>query len=191
MNPNAPAAGEADSAAWRMLAWAGVALQGVGLLFVLWSQQWNGAWTIALFLGLSTGFLLMQDRLPGLIDFLVVLAALLNAGGWAWEWYQTFAWFDEFVHGFTSFAVVAAIAWIAWSRRWITAASGSKAFILQAAAIGFGLGVVWEIVESLFLNLTFWDTIVDLIMDTLGAAVAGWFLGQITPNARPSSGTQR
>ena len=186
MSSNATA-GEADSAAWRMLAWAGVALQVAALLFVLWSQQWNGAWTIALFLGLSTGFLLMQNRLPGLIDFLVVLAALLNAGGWAWEWYHSIVWFDEFVHAFTSFAVVAAIAWVAWSRRWITAASGSKAFILQAAAIGFGLGVVWEIFESLFLNLTFWDTVMDLIMDTLGAAIAGWFLGRITPAAHAAS----
>ena len=150
MNSNAPAAGAGDSGAWRTLAWTGVALQVAALLFVLWSQKWGGAWTIALFLGLSVGFLLMQDRLPGLIDFLVVLAALVNAGGWAWEWYHSIAWFDEFVHAFTSFAVVAAIAWIAWSRRWITAASGSGVFILQAVVIGFGLGVVCEISRACF-----------------------------------------
>ena len=43
------------------------------------------------------------------MDFLVVMAALVNAGGWAWEWYRAIAWFDEFVRAFTSFAVVAAI----------------------------------------------------------------------------------
>lgn len=129
----------------------------------------------------------MQKRLSGLIDLLVVLAALVSAGGWARARYHSIVWFDEVVHAFTSFAVVAAIAWIAWSRRWIIPASGSKAFIRRAAAIGFGLGIVWEILESLFLNLTFWDTIAGRIMDTLGAAIAGWLLGWITPTTRASS----
>ena len=46
-------------------------------------------------------------------------------------------------------------------------------FILQASAVGLALGVVWEIFESLFFNLTFWDTTTDLLLDTLGAAIAG------------------
>lgn len=123
----------------------------------------------------------MQDRLPGLISFLVVLAAIINAGGWAWNWYNL-VWFDEFVHAFTSFAVMSAVGYVAWSRNWTSAVPGTVRFVLWAAAVGLGLGIVWEIFESLFLNLTFRDTIVDLVMNTLGAAAAGWFVGQIAPH---------
>ena len=188
MDANRRATGPENNMAWRMLAWAGVMLQLAALVFVLWSQQWNGAWTIAIFGALSVAFLLMQERLPSLIGFLVVLAALANAGGWAWEWYQMFVWFDEVVHAFTSFAVVSAITWIACSRDWIDAAGGTGRFMLWAAAVGFGLGAVWEVCESLFLNLTFWDTVVDLIMDTIGAALAGWLVRRITVDERPVHG---
>ena len=176
--------GGADSGTWRILAWIGVVLQAVALVFVLWSQKWGGAWTIGLFLALSTVFLSMQDRLPSLISFLVVLAAIVNAGGWAWNWYHSFVWFDEFVHCFTSFAVMSAIGYLAWAGNWTSAAPGTGKFILWTAVVGFGLGVVWEVFESLFLNLTFWDTIVDLVMDTIGAVVAGWFIGQVASRRR-------
>ena len=178
----------ANSNTWRVLAWVGVALQAIALVFVLWSQKWGGAWTIALFLALSTAFLLMKDRLPSLISFIVVTAALLNAGGWAWNWYQSFAWFDEFIHLFTASAVMSAIGYIARSRGWTSAAPGTGKFILWTAAVGFGLGIVWEVFESMFLNLTFWDTIVDLVMDTLGAAVAGWFVAQVAPERQSARG---
>lgn len=171
----------ANSRAWRVLAWIGVGLQLIALIFVLWAAKWGGAWTIALFLGFSIGFLLMQDRMPSLIDFIVVMMALVNAGGWAWEWYQAFAWFDEFVHAFSLFAIVSALAYIGAGRGWMEAAQGMGRFVLLAAATGLGLGILWEIVESFFLNLTFWDTIVDLVMDTLGAAAAGWFVWNIAP----------
>ena len=166
---------------WRMLAWIGVVLQAVALVFVLWSQKWGGVRTIGLFLALSTAFLLMEDRLPSLISFLVVLAAMINAGGWSWNWYSL-VWFDEFVHAFTSFAILSAVGYLAWLRNWTSATPGTAKFVIWVAAVGLGLGIVWEIFESLFLNLTFWDTIVDLVMDTLGAAVAGWFVGQVAPH---------
>ena len=39
---------------WLMLAWAGVALQVIALIFALWPQRWGGAWTIGGFAMLST-----------------------------------------------------------------------------------------------------------------------------------------
>lgn len=168
-----------NSSAFRILAWIGIALQAIALAFVLWSQKWGGAWVIAGFLSLSLLFMLMQDRLPSLISFVVVLASLCNAGGWAWEWYSQFVWFDEFIHTFTSFAVMAAISHFAWTRGWNNFESGSGRFILWAAAVGLGLGILWEICESFFLSLTWWDTIVDLVVDTIGAALGGWFAGWV------------
>lgn len=59
---------------------------------------------------------------------------------------------------------------------------------LRAAAFGLGLGMLWKISESLFLNLTFWDKfwdkIVDLVMNVIGAAVAGWFNGWMVQRRR-------
>ena len=173
----------ANNVLWRILAWIGVALLLVAFIFVLWAQRWNGAWTIALFFALSLAFLLMKEHVPSLVSFLVVLTAVVNAGGWAWEWYQSFAWFDEFIHTFTSFAVVSAIASAAWARGRGGFVPGGGRAVVWAAAVGLGLGILWEILESFFLNLTFWDTIVDLVLDALGAAAAGWFVGRIA--ARP------
>lgn len=166
-----------DSATWRALAWGGVVLQAAALVAVWWLQRWNGLWTIGGFLIVSLAFMMIQDRLPSLLDFLVVLAALLNAGGWAWNWFDLFVWFDEFIHFFTGFAGMAALGYVLWTRGTIKAEPGSGAFVLRVALIGLGLGIVWEIAESLFLNLTFLDTIVDLVMDTLGAALGGWLAG--------------
>ena len=168
-----------NSGTWRMLAWTGVALQAAALVFVLWSERWGGGATIAIFLVLSSAFLLMQDRLPSLLSFIVVFAAIVNAGGWAWNWYDQIVWFDEVVHAFTSFAVISAVAHLGWRRAWIDAAPGAVRFVFWTAAAGLGLGIAWELFESSFLNLHFWDTVVDLVMDTVGAALAGWFAGWV------------
>jgi hypothetical protein len=174
-----PSSSSVNSRAWRVLAWAGIVLQAAALVFVLSSQQWGGAWILAGFLALSVVFMLMQDRLPSLLSLLVVLAALHNAGGWAWEWYKQLAGFDEFAHAFSAFAVVSACSYVAWTRGWVNAAPGSGKFVLLATAAGFGLGVAWEIFESTFLSLAPVDTVVDLVLDTIGAAIAGAFAGWV------------
>ena len=158
MSTNGSAKGAANSSVWRMLDWAGVVLQLMALVFVLWSQQMGRRLDDHDLFGNENGVPADAASAAAPIDFPVVLVALINAGGWSWEWYQTFVWFDEFVHAFTSFAVISAIAFIAWSQRWTNAASGGGALVLRAAAVGFGPGIVWEVFESLFLNLTFWDT---------------------------------
>ncbi|WP_230534416.1 hypothetical protein [Microvirga roseola] len=166
-----------NSGAWRALAWFGVVLQAAAFVAVWWLQRWNGLWTIGGFFVLSLAFMLMKDRIPSLMSFLVVCAALLNAGGWAWNWFNQFVWYDEFVHAFTPFAVVSAIMYRLWTGGSIDNAPGSGGLILKAALIGLGLGIAWEIVEALFLNLVVTDTVVDLVMDTIGAALGGWFAG--------------
>ncbi len=75
----------ADSSTARVVAWCGVALQAAAFMAVWWLQRWNGLWTIGGFLVLSLAFMLLQDRIPSLISFLIVCASLLNAGGWAWN----------------------------------------------------------------------------------------------------------
>ncbi len=166
-----------NSGTWRMLAWVGVVLQAVAFVAVWWLQRWGGLWTIGGFFILSLAFMLMKDRIPSLMSFLIVCAALLNAGGWAWNWFDQFVWYDEFIHTFTPFALVSALMYRLWTGGSINDAPDSGSFILKAALMGLGLGIAWEIVEMLFLNLHVTDTLVDLVMDTIGAALGGWFAG--------------
>ncbi|MBM1170054.1 hypothetical protein [Microvirga arabica] len=168
-----------DSSTGRALAWFGVALQAVAFVAVWWLQRWNGLWTIGGFFLLSLGFMLLQRRIPSLISFLVVCAALLNAGGWAWNWFQEFAWFDELVHTFTPLALVSAVMYRLWISGWITGIPGSSSFVILATLIGLGLGIAWEIVEATFLNLAWADTLLDLVMDTIGATAGGKFAGWV------------
>lgn len=177
-----PSSSAVNSGAWRALAWLGVALQAAALIAVWWLQRWNGLWTIGGFFALSLAFMLMKDRIPSLMSFLIVCAALLNAGGWAWNWFDQFLWYDEFIHTFTPFALVSALMYRLWTGGLINDAPGSGSFILKAAVIGLGLGIAWEIAEMLFLNLHFTDTLVDLVLDTIGAALGGWFAGWAIQN---------
>ncbi|MFC1458570.1 hypothetical protein ACETIH_18060 [Microvirga arabica] len=166
-----------NSGTWRMLAWVGVVLQAIAFVAVWWLQRWGGLWTISGFFVLSLAFMLMKDRIPSLMSFLIVCAALLNAGGWAWNWFDQFVWFDELIHTFTPFALVSALMYRLWTGGLINNPPGAVSFVLKAALIGLGLGIAWEFLEMLFLNLHLTDTLIDLVMDTIGSAAGGWFAG--------------
>ena len=162
----------ADSGTFRALAWIGVILQAAALVFVVVSQRWGGLPSIGIFVVLSLLFLLMKERVPSLISFLVVVAAIVNAGGWAWEWFAL-VWFDEVVHSFSSLAVVAALLCMAWGWGWLTHPGRTGSVVLMAMAVGLGLGILWEIVEATFVSLTLLDTISDIVLDVIGAAIGG------------------
>ena len=137
----------ADPRSFRVLAWVGVALQAAALVFVVISQRWGGLPPIGIFLLLSLLFLVMQDHVPSLISFLVVVAAMVNAGGWAWEWFHL-VWFDELVHAFSTMAVIAAVLCSAWGWGWLAHPLGIGQVLLLAAVTGLALGILWEIVEA-------------------------------------------
>jgi len=168
-----------NSGVWRTLAWLGVALQAAALVAVVLFERWHGALTIGAFLVLSTSFLLLQGRLPGIFSFLIVIATIGNAFGWTWNLFHQFVWYDEAIHAFTPFALVAAIVYRLWTRDAINSRPGGAAFVLEAALIGLGIGIAWELIEMTFLDLAIVDTVVDLIMDTIGAAAGGWFAGWV------------
>lgn len=168
-----------NSGAWRALAWGGIVLQAIALVVVWQLARWNGLWVIGGFLAASLVFMLMQDRLPSLLSLLVVLAALLNAGGWAWNWYDQFVWFDEFIHCFTAFVGLAALGHVLWRSGHIRAEPGTAGFVLRIGLLGLGLGIAWEIAEAFFLNLHVTDTSVDLLVDTIGAALGGVLAGWV------------
>jgi len=166
-----------NSGIYRALAWLGVALQAAALIAIVVVERWNGVPTIALFLAFSIAFLLMQDRLPGLLSLLVVLAALVNAAGWAWNLFEPVPLYDDLVHAFTAFAGMAALGYLGGTRGYIDAPPGSAKFVLVVAAAGLALGLLWELAEALFLSLAWPDTLTDLLVDTVGAALGGGLAG--------------
>jgi len=168
-----------DNSLWRALAWIGVALQALAAVVARWSENLGGLWIILGFLAGSVVFLLAVRRLPSLLAFVAILAATINAGGWAWNWYVAFIWFDELVHTYSPFAIVAVLMFWFWRAGWVTARPASGKWVILAAGCGFVLGVAWEIVEAFFIDLRLQDTIVDLMLDTIGASLGGWLSGWV------------
>lgn len=144
-----------------------------------WSENLGGLWIILGFLTGSIIFLLVIRRLPSLLAFVAILAAVVNAGGWAWSWYDAVPWFDELVHTYSPFAIVAVLMFWFWRVGWVTARPASGKWVILAAGCGLAVGVSWEILESLFIDLRPQDTIVDLVLDTVGASMGGWLSGWV------------
>jgi hypothetical protein len=182
-------ASRVNATLWQTLAWLGVALQMMALLAVVWLESWDGLWSIGIFLVLSGAFLVMKEHVPSLLSLLVVIAALMNAGGWAWEWFDDCIWFDETIHTFSAFAVVAAIMYRWWARD-VVERKALGGFVLAAAGIGISLGIAWEIFEASFLDLTVGDTISDLLCDVIGAAVGGAFAYWAAGRMRAGAGVR-
>jgi hypothetical protein len=128
----------------------------------------------------SMAFVLREDRLPNLFDTLFVIAALVNAAGWVWNLFELPGPYDELVHAYTIFAITLALGWLAYASLFESFRAHHWLFMLVIASFGIAIGAVWEIVEwtaDLLLRAdvvkNLHDTIVDLIVDSLGALLAG------------------
>lgn len=110
----------------------------------------------------------------------ITIAVIANIAGYMWNLYQQIRWFDEVLHAFTSFALTLPIALLLYGTVLSGAHKRPILYILTAASLGIAIGVLWEIAEWAYEQMTpgndilgKTDTIIDLIMDALGAMVAG------------------
>lgn len=110
----------------------------------------------------------------------IILAILANLAGYIWDLYEQFAWFDEVLHAYTAFALTLPLALLLYNIVLTGAKTRPILFVLTVASLGIAIGVLWEIAEWVYdqmvpenaiLGKT--DTIIDLMMDILGAAAAG------------------
>ncbi len=181
-----PAAPLLQSPLWRGVAWAAVAGLAA-LLVVVWTQRHAPlVWSLCIFLAASLGVLRLRS-LPPLLACLLVVAALVNACGGAFRWFETIAWYDEVVHTYTGFAGLAAIGWLAARTR----DDRRRVLVPWCAALGLALGVGWEVIEGLVGDLAWRDTLSDLVLDTVGAALGGLLARRALdaqPQARPRLG---
>lgn len=123
---------------------------------------------------------------------LAVLALAANVAGYAFNLYERFAWFDRVLHAGTIFAIAFWLALIVFARALHPDQARSLLAVLLLASVGVAVGALWEVAEwgaDLVLAGDVikgkHDTIMDLIMDTAGAAVAA---GLATRFLRPHSG---
>ena len=95
--------------------------------------------------------------------------------------YSRFPWFDEALHAYNFFALTLLVAVYAYGAVLTGGQRHGLLLVLTIAAIGLALGAAWEIAEFGYdhfiarpnVILPKLDTIVDMILDALGALVAG------------------
>jgi hypothetical protein len=164
---------------YRTAAWFGQALLVIAIVVVLFKGQWFAAGSLAGFLLLSYLFVAFERKLPTLFDLIVVIAALINAGGWAWDLYNKPGPYDEIAHFYTIFAITLAVGFMLYDELMESFYTHRVLFVITIASLGIALGALWEVTEWLADFVTpkqivsgLFDTITDIILDSLGAIIA-------------------
>jgi hypothetical protein len=180
---------------YRIAAWVGQIVLGVAVLAAVVQGNWVNAAALAGFLIVSLVFVVKDDRLPTLFDFLFVVAALLNAGGWVWRLFYQPGPYDEITHAFTTFAITLALSFLVYRSMLTVFRQHKVLYLLTIASFGIAIGALWEVAEwtagkilAMEVIESLDDTIVDLIMDSLGAGLAAlislWALQEWTQSRR-------
>lgn len=121
----------------------------------------------------------------------VLLAA--NVAGYAFDLYATFWWFDRVLHAAT---ILALTFWLAVMFLGDGIRQGRTVlFIVLIASAGVAIGALWEVAEWVFDRFASGDvikgkddTVIDIVMDTLGAVAAAALAQRFRPDtARPAA----
>jgi len=165
---------------YRTASWVGIALAAICLVIAIVLGKWSGAVWLTALLIYSLWQVTWESRVPDLFDLLLVSAAVLNALGWAFNFFRIGP-YDDVAHGYTTFAITLSLGYLVAEKGWLYAAT--------IFCFGMAIGGLWEIVEWLFGAIgNIHDTVVDLIMDAVGALAAGILAGWLVkrePTDRP------
>ena len=157
---------------YRIAAWIGQFLLAIATVIVFVRTGWQGGLILLFFLVTSFLFVLKERQLPTLFDLLFVIAALLNALGWIGLFYQPGP-YDEIVHAFTTFSITLALSFLIYEPMLPLFHNHRKLYLLTIISFGIAIGALWEVFEWVTATInSIDDTIVDLIMDTIGAIAA-------------------
>ena len=157
---------------YRIAAWIGQFLLAIATAIIGVRVGWQAAAILLLFLVASFVFVWKDRYLPTLFDLLFVIAALLNAGGWIGLFYQPGP-YDEIVHAFTTFSITLALSFLVYRPMLTLFRNHRRLYLLTIISFGIAIGALWEIFEWVTATInSLDDTIVDLIMDTIGAIAA-------------------
>lgn len=121
-----------------------------------------------------------SSRNRAIVWGIVVVAILVNIAGYALNLYDRFRWFDEVIHTYTSFALTLLLALLLYGDVLAGVRRSPFLLILTVTSLGIAVGALWEIAEwgydqmvpeNAILGKN--DTIIDLILDCVGALAAG------------------
>jgi hypothetical protein len=164
---------------YRTLAWVLQGLLAIAIVAVLIQGKWLPALTLGGFLLVSFLFVKLDRKLPNIFDLIFMIAALINAGGWAWDLYNQPGPYDEIAHFFTVFAITLAFGFLLYRELMESFFDRRVMFVLTIASLGIALGTLWEIIEWLAdfvvakqIVSGLFDTETDLILDGAGALLA-------------------
>ncbi len=117
----------------------------------------------------------------GIVWIIIWVAVLANIAGYVFNLYEQFWWFDDVLHGYTIFAITLLLGLLAYGVVLIGHDNHPLLLVLMIASIGLAIGGLWEVAEWAYDQTTAansilgkTDTIIDLIMDSVGALVAGF-----------------
>lgn len=112
-------------------------------------------------------------------------AVLFNASGWVFGFYETFPPYDEISHFITPTVFTMVLGGIITKIFYNRIAKRVPFFFYILLALGVALGAVWEIGEYIFFTyiqtryeMTMEDTISDLALDVLGAAIGSYIISR-------------
>ena len=113
--------------------------------------------------------------------FLAALGAIVAVASVFFSFYARFFWFDEALHAYNFFALTLLAAVYAHGAILTGGRQHGFLLVLCIAVLGLGLGAAWEIAEFGYdhfiakpnVILPKLDTIVDMLLDTAGALLAG------------------
>ncbi len=164
---------------YRVIAWVGQALLAIFVIAAAVQGKWSNALGLGFFLVASFAFVIRDDKLPTLFDFLFVLAALLNATGWVWNLFGMPGPYDEIVHAYTTFAITLALSFLVYGSMLNIFRNHTLLYLVTITSFGIAIGALWEVTEwsagkilSTEVIESLDDTIIDLVMDSLGAGLA-------------------
>jgi len=166
---------------YRIAAWIMQGLLAVAVVVSLFRGQWLPAAALTGFLVVSLAFMKLQHKLPTLFDMLFMIAALINAGGWAWDLFNKPGLYDEVTHFYTLFAVTLALGFLLFDRMFPSFYDHRVLLVVIIGCLGISIGAWWEVVEwaadffvekQIVSGLN--DSITDIILDSGGALLAGF-----------------
>jgi len=128
----------------------------------------------------ETEFMYTSSANRAVVWGFVIIAILVNIAGYWLNLYDRFVWFDEVVHTYTSFALTLLSALLLYGEVLGGVRKRPILLVLTIASLGVALGALWEIAEWGYDQVSAGndilgkrDTMIDLILDTLGAVAAG------------------
>jgi len=124
---------------------------------------------------------------------LLALAVAFNIAGYAFDLYSRWSWFDKVLHSYTIAALTLGLGLALYGRTLTGASRQRLLLIITIAALGVAVGALWEIgewgynqfVPSDVIKGKF-DTITDMIVDTVGALIAAIAAAYLARSDQPT-----